>query len=60
MPVIKATVTAAEQTDFGKVMKDKIDTFSKGIPVLVNALDELKALHPFVGGVSVLLYAYTE
>ena len=60
MPVIKATVTAAAQTDFGKLMKDKIDTFSKGIPVLMNALDELKALHPFIGGGSILLYEYLE
>ena len=60
MPIIEATVKAVEQTDFGKVIKDKIDAFSEGIPVLMNALDELKALHPFIGGDSILLYAYTE
>ncbi len=31
-------------------MKDGIDTFSGGIPILMNALDELTALHPFIGG----------
>jgi hypothetical protein len=34
----------------GKAIKDRIDKFSEGMPVLLNALDELKALHPFIGG----------
>jgi hypothetical protein len=29
-------------------MKDGIDLFSEGIPILMNALDELTALHPFI------------
>lgn len=52
-PVIKAALAVAEQTDFGKAMRDKIDKFSEGIPVLMSALDELKTLHPFIGGVSI-------
>ncbi len=31
-------------------MKDGIDMFSDGIPILMKALDELTALHPLVGG----------
>jgi hypothetical protein len=34
-------------------MKDKIEKFSEGIPVLMCALDELKALHPFIGGMPI-------
>ena len=50
MPVFKATIAAAEKTDIAKAVKDGIDKFSEGIPILMNALDELTALHPFVGG----------
>jgi hypothetical protein len=35
-------------------MKDGIDKFSEGIPVLMKVLDELKALHPFIGGELIL------
>jgi len=51
-PFIPATIAVAEQTDFGKAMKEGINTFSEGIPVLVlmKALDELKGVHPFIGG----------
>jgi hypothetical protein len=38
------------QTDVGKAIKDGISKFSEGIPVLMSALDELKSLHPFIGG----------
>jgi hypothetical protein len=31
-------------------MKDGIDNFSQGMPILMSALDELKAVHPFIGG----------
>jgi hypothetical protein len=31
-------------------MKDGIDKFSQGMPLLMSALDELKAVHPFIGG----------
>jgi hypothetical protein len=31
-------------------IKDGINKFSEGMPILMNALDELKALHPFIGG----------
>jgi hypothetical protein len=50
MPVITATVSAVAHTDIGKKIKDGIDQFSEGMPVLLNALDELKAVHPFIGG----------
>lgn len=38
---------------------DKIDKFSEGIPLLLNALNELKTLHPFIGGASILWFVYT-
>jgi len=47
---MKATVAAVEQTDVAKAIKDGINKFSEGMPVLMNALDELKAIHPFIGG----------
>jgi len=50
MPIIKATVTAVQQTDLGKAMKNEIDKFSESMPIFMNALDELKSLHPFIGG----------
>jgi hypothetical protein len=50
IPVITATVSAVAQSDIGKKIKDGIDKFSEGMPVLMNALDELKAVHPFIGG----------
>ncbi|KAH9171873.1 hypothetical protein EDB89DRAFT_2070429 [Lactarius sanguifluus] len=48
-PIITAAASAVGQTDIGKVVKEGIDRFFDGMPVLMNALDELKALHPFVG-----------
>ena len=53
-PIIQASVAAAEQTDIGKAIKEGIDRFSEGMPVLMNALDELRTLHPFIGGVFIL------
>ena len=50
IPIIEATVTAAAQSDIGKAIKDGIDKLSEGMPVLMKALDELKTVHPFVGG----------
>jgi hypothetical protein len=50
MPLITATVAAAEQSDIAKAIKHQIDKFSEGMPVLMEALDELKTLHPFIGG----------
>ena len=51
-PFIPATIAAAEQTDFGKTMREGINTFSEGIPVLLmmKALDELKGVHPVIAG----------
>ncbi|KAI9438361.1 hypothetical protein H4582DRAFT_257215 [Lactarius indigo] len=55
-PLITAAASAVGQTEIGKVVKDGIDHFFDGMPVLMNALDELKALHPFVG---VVVLAFT-
>lgn len=48
-----ATVAAAAQSDIGKAINDRIDRFSEGMSVLMNALDELKVVHPFIGGESI-------
>ena len=40
----------AAHSGIGKAIKDRIDTSSEGMPVLTNALDELKAVHPVIGG----------
>ena len=53
MPIVTATVAAAAQSEIGKAVKDRIDRFSEGMPVLMNALDELKAVHPIIGGESI-------
>jgi hypothetical protein len=50
--MIKTTVAAAEKGDVSKIVKEKIDMFSEGMTVFMNALDELKAIHPFIGGAS--------
>jgi hypothetical protein len=50
LPVVTAAVAAAGQTDLGKTIKEGIDKFSEGMPILMHALDELGSLHPFVGG----------
>jgi hypothetical protein len=50
LPVIKATVVAAGQTDLGNAIKEGISKLSEGMPIFMNALDELKAIHPFIGG----------
>ena len=50
MPIVNATVTASMQSDVGKAIQDGINKFSEGVPVLMNALDQLKSLHPFIGG----------
>jgi len=48
--VMQATVAVVENSDFGKAMKEGIDRFSEGMPVFLKALDELKGLHPVLGG----------
>jgi hypothetical protein len=48
--MITATLSAVAQSDIGKKIIDRIDKFSEGMPVLMKALDELKAVHPFIGG----------
>ena len=50
IPTMKAAVTAVEQTDFAKDVKQEIDKFSEGIPALFRALNEVKKLHPFIAG----------
>ena len=37
-------------------IKDGINKLSEGIPILMRTLDELKSLHPFIGGVFVPSY----
>ena len=32
-------------------INDGINKLSEGMPILMRALDELKSLHPFIGGV---------
>jgi hypothetical protein len=54
MPIVNATVTATMQTDIGKAVKDGISKFLEGMPILMNVLDELKSLHSFIGGGSIL------
>ncbi|KAI0301375.1 hypothetical protein BC826DRAFT_989073 [Russula brevipes] len=49
IPIVKATVAAAKQTNIGQVITEGINGFSEGMPVLMKALDELKTLHPFIG-----------
>lgn len=51
---MRTTVAAVEQTDIGKAVKDGIDKFADGVPVFIKALDELKSLHPFIGGEYIL------
>jgi hypothetical protein len=34
----------------GKAIKEGIAKLSEGMPIFMNALDELKSLHPFIGG----------
>jgi hypothetical protein len=45
---------AVGQTDIGKTIKEGIDNFFDGMPVLMKALDKLAAVHPFIGGMSTL------
>ena len=49
-PLITATVAVVEQSDSGMEMKQGVDTFFQGMPYLMKGLNELKTLHPFVGG----------
>ncbi|KAH9171881.1 hypothetical protein EDB89DRAFT_1851867 [Lactarius sanguifluus] len=55
-PLITAAASAVGQTEISKVVKEGIDRFFDGMPVLMNALDEVKALHPFIG---VVVLAFT-
>jgi hypothetical protein len=55
LPVIKPTDVAAGQPDHpAKAMKERPDMFFEGIPVFMKALDEVKALYPFIGGALIL------
>jgi hypothetical protein len=53
-PFITTTASAVGRTDIGKAVKEGIDHFFDGMPILMHALDEVKALHPFIGGTSTL------
>jgi len=50
VPIIKATAAGAEQTEIAKAIKERIDKFSESMPIFMKALDELRSLHPFIGG----------
>jgi hypothetical protein len=50
LPIMQGTAAVIENSDFGKAMKEGIDRFSEGMPVFLKALDELKGLHPVLGG----------
>ena len=49
VPLTKATVAVAGQTDFVKAMKEGIDEFSEGMPQIMGTLS-LLASHPLIGG----------
>jgi hypothetical protein len=51
---IKATIAAAQQSDMGKAIKEGIDKFSESMPIVMKVLDQLKSLHPFIGGELIL------
>jgi hypothetical protein len=53
-PVIKAAASVIGQSDIGMAVKEGIDHFFDGMPVFMSALDEVKSLHPFIGGMSTL------
>ena len=40
-------------------MKERINNFFEEMPVFMDELDELTTFHPFIGGTSLLLHAYT-
>ncbi|KAI0044626.1 hypothetical protein FA95DRAFT_1496723 [Auriscalpium vulgare] len=49
MPVVSAAMTAIEETHIAEVVQDGINKFFDGMPVLMNALDAVADLHPFIG-----------
>ena len=53
-PLIKTVADVAGPSDIGQAVKDGIDHFFDGMPVFMSALDEVKSLHPFIGGTSIL------
>jgi len=50
IPIVNATMEVAQQSDLGKTIKEGIEKLSESTPVFMRALDELKSLHPFIGG----------
>ncbi|KAI0265448.1 hypothetical protein BC834DRAFT_186547 [Gloeopeniophorella convolvens] len=48
-PVFSIAGSLVEQTGLAKAVKEGIDHFFEGMPVLMNALDEVADLHPFIG-----------
>jgi hypothetical protein len=49
-PLVEAAFGALEQSDTGRAIKEGIDKFLEGMPIFMHALDEVAALHPFIGG----------
>ena len=52
--MLSAAANAVGKSDIGKAVKEGIDHFFDGMPVFMKALDEVKSLHPFIGGTSTL------
>ncbi|KAI0265430.1 hypothetical protein BC834DRAFT_879420 [Gloeopeniophorella convolvens] len=48
-PLLTTAIDAVEQSDVGKAVQEGIDHFFEGMPVLMNALDAVADLHPFIG-----------
>jgi hypothetical protein len=48
--LIAAAAGAVERSDVDQTVKEGIDTFFDAMPVFMDALDAVAALHPFIGG----------
>jgi hypothetical protein len=52
-PIINATFAATQPSGM-KEINEGIDNFSESMPIFMKALDELKSLHPIIGGEFIL------
>ena len=52
--VVPATALMDKSQIVGHI-KNEVDTFMEVVPVLVNALDEVAKVHPFISGANLLL-----
>jgi hypothetical protein len=51
-----AVSTTRNNSAIGKAIKDEIEKFSQDLPAFMNVLEQLKSLHPFIGGEFSRLY----